>query len=63
MLKIIECDPKIAELVAQNDGYCPCSIFKNDDTRCMCFDFREQKTPGKCYCGRFEKVEVLGGVK
>ena len=55
-MKIVEVNPAIKELVAQNDGYCPCLIPKTDDTKCMCKDFREQ-TVGKCHCGRFEKVE------
>lgn len=56
MTKIVEVDPSVAKLVAQNGGYCPCAVFKNDDTRCICKEFREQKTPGLCHCGRFEKV-------
>lgn len=37
-----------------NDGYCPCSIFKTKDTKCMCKQFRDQvkaKQPGSCHCG------------
>lgn len=56
-MKIIEINPNIKALVDENDGYCPCLIQKNEDTKCICKDFREQKEPGKCYCGRFEKVE------
>ena len=36
-----------------NDGYCPCSIFKTKDTKCMCKQFRDQvkaKQPGLCHC-------------
>ena len=47
---------EIAAAVKANDGYCPCLIQKNEDTKCMCKDFREQ-TEGKCHCGRFDKVE------
>lgn len=54
-MKIIEIDPSVARLVAQNGGYCPCSVFKNEDTKCVCKEFREQKTPGPCHCGRFLK--------
>ena len=32
-----------AAAVEANDGYCPCAIFKNSDSKCMCKDFREQK--------------------
>lgn len=56
-MKIKEVDKSIKVLVDANDGYCPCLVAKNEDTKCMCKDFREQTTPGKCHCGRFEKVE------
>lgn len=39
----------------ENDGYCPCSIIKNDDTKCMCKEFREQES-GECHCGLYVKV-------
>jgi hypothetical protein len=57
-LKIIEVEPSVRELVAQNEGYCPCAVLRNPDTKCMCKEFREQQTPGLCHCGRFEKVGV-----
>lgn len=56
-MKIIERDPSFKKLVEENDGYCPCLVMRNEDTKCMCKDFREQKHPGVCHCGRFEKVE------
>lgn len=58
MNKIIEINPDFAKVVAENDGYCPCAIWREPDTLCMCKDFREQEEPGPCHCGRFEKVEV-----
>lgn len=57
-LKIKEVNPDIRELVEESDGYCPCAIWQNDDTKCMCKEFREQKHAGACHCGRFEKVEA-----
>ena len=47
MLKIIpNPDPEflkeITQRVIENDGYCPCLLYKNEDTKCMCKDFREQ---------------------
>lgn len=56
-MKIVEINPAFREAVAANDGYCPCLIEKSPDTKCMCKEFREQKEPGPCHCGRFEKVE------
>ena len=47
---------QVTELVKNNDGYCPCMLFKTEDTKCMCKEFREQSGPGLCHCGRFMKV-------
>ena len=56
-MKIIEVNPNIKALVDQNNGYCPCTVVKNEDTKCMCKEFKEQKEPGECHCGRFLKIE------
>lgn len=42
--------------VLANDGYCPCELVKNDDTKCICADFRASQKSGLCHCGRFLKV-------
>ena len=55
-LKIVEICPEIKDFVRANDGYCPCAVWLTEDTKCMCKEFRDQKEPGKCHCGRFEKV-------
>ena len=47
---------KIEEAIKNNDGYCCCALEKNEDTKCMCRDFREQKRYGFCHCGRYLKV-------
>lgn len=54
-MKIVEINPSIKQLVVENDGYCPCTVVKNPDTKCICKEFREQKHAGICHCGRFEK--------
>lgn len=56
-MKIVEINPRVKMLVDLNDGYCPCAILKNEDTKCMCKEFKEQKEPGECHCGRFIKIE------
>lgn len=38
------------------DGYCPCMIEKNEDTKCMCKQFREMES-GMCHCGLYIKGE------
>lgn len=55
-MKIIEINPEVRAAVEANDGYCPCLIEQNEDTKCPCKEFREQSS-GRCGCGRFEKVE------
>ncbi len=41
----------------ENGGYCPCSLVKDEDHKCMCKDFIEQGL-GPCHCGLYIKVEV-----
>lgn len=52
-MKIVEINPEVGVAVRENDGYCPCLIEQNEDTKCPCKEFRET---GKCHCGRYEKV-------
>ena len=47
----------IREALKNNEGYCPCRLTKDEDSKCMCREFREQSTPGFCHCGLYEKVE------
>lgn len=47
---------EIREKLKNNDGYCPCAIEKNEDTKCMCKQFREQSI-GYCHCGLYYKEE------
>ena len=47
----------IRKALKDNNGYCPCSLIKNEDTKCMCKEFREQDIPGFCHCGLYEKIE------
>lgn len=46
---------EIRKKLKANSGYCPCRIEKNEDTKCMCKEFREQET-GMCHCGLYIKV-------
>lgn len=56
MIRLRTVDASVAELVIANDGYCPGAVLKNEDTKCMCKEFREQEGPGLCHCGRYEKI-------
>lgn len=47
---------KIREALKENGGYCPCSLIKNEDTKCMCKEFREmieKREFGMCHCGLY----------
>lgn len=48
----------IRNKIKENEGYCPCSIVRSDDTKCMCKEFKEQKTEGYCHCGLYFKAEA-----
>lgn len=65
-MKIIEGLPKdevakIRKAIKENDGYCPCSVFKTDATECMCKEFRDklndQEWFGSCHCGLYKKIK------
>ena len=45
---------KIRKALEENGGYCPCRIIKNETTKCMCEEFRNQEK-GLCHCGLYEK--------
>lgn len=47
---------EIIEAVDANEGYCPCALEKNPDTKCMCKEFRDNENTDFCHCGRFYKV-------
>ena len=49
---------EIRKKLKENDGYCPCRIQKNKDTKCMCKEFVEQVELGECHCGLYIKEEV-----
>ena len=53
----LEIFKQTTEKVIENGGYCPCAVIKNDDTKCMCKEFREQDNEGECHCGRFIKTK------
>lgn len=44
----------ILSKIKESGGYCPCKLEKNEDNKCMCKEFREQKE-GVCHCGLYIK--------
>lgn len=51
-----ECVKEVRRRLKENGFYCPCSLIKNADTKCMCKEFREAKS-GMCHCGLYIKEE------
>lgn len=49
----------IREGLKARGGYCPCRVQKNEDTKCMCKEFRDQiadeNFEGYCHCRLYYK--------
>lgn len=45
--------------IRDNDGYCPCQATRNEDTKCICKEFVQQKE-GMCHCGLYIKTREPG---
>ena len=45
---------EVKKKIKANNGYCPCQLVKNEDTKCPCKDFREMEA-GMCGCGLYIK--------
>ena len=45
---------KVRAALKENGGYCPCRVEHNEDTKCMCKEFRQQES-GMCHCGLYVK--------
>ena len=46
----------------KNNGYCPCALEKNKDTKCMCKDFQDKIKDGYvglCKCGLYKTVPTI----
>ncbi len=47
---------EVIEKLKANDGYCPCTLVKTPETKCMCKEFRDMLSEGKegtCHCGLY----------
>lgn len=44
---------EIRRKLKENNGYCPCKIVRNEDTKCPCKEFREMKKGSVCHCGLY----------
>ena len=66
MKTILNPDSKIVNKVKQqlkeNNGYCPCSFIENEDTKCICKEFRNKirdNIEGECHCGLYVNVKEI----
>lgn len=49
---------EIRRAIRENNGYCPCKLVKNADSKCMCYEFRTSKELGPCHCGLFIRTKI-----
>lgn len=51
---------KVLQKLKENGGYCPCSIVKNESTKCICESFKtgEQVEEGICHCGLYKRIKL-----
>lgn len=55
----------IRKQLRENGGYCPCRLVKNDDTKCICKEFRDQIAQGisgECHCGLYKAIKQIYNV-
>lgn len=39
---------EILEQIKSNGGYCPCKVIHDEDTKCMCKEFKDTLNSEKC---------------
>jgi len=44
----------IKKAIVRNDGYCPCTCIRNEDTKCPCKHYRETL---ECHCNLYIKIK------
>lgn len=51
----------VRQQLRENNGYCPCRLVRNEDTKCICKEFRDAIEAGKigqCHCGLYELIDT-----
>ena len=52
---------EVSQKIYDNGGYCCCAVVKDEDTICICKDFRDKiQDPtfyGECNCGLYVKTQ------
>lgn len=47
---------EIRNKLKENGGYCPCRLIKNEESKCICKEFKEAVNcgiKGYCHCGLY----------
>lgn len=54
-----ETEKIIRQAMKEAEGHCPCvfALARNEDTKCMCKEFREAPVGTVCHCGLYIKTE------
>lgn len=47
---------EMKQALKNNNGFCPCKLDRNKDTKCICKEFKEQDE-GFCSCGLYQKIK------
>jgi ferredoxin-thioredoxin reductase catalytic subunit len=47
---------EMTKSLEDNNGFCPCALIQNSDTKCPCKEFRETDE-GSCHCGLYIKTK------
>lgn len=47
---------QVRDRLKETGGYCPCRLIRDEDTKCMCTEFKKVKE-GICHCGLYIKTK------
>ena len=57
----IELVAEVNRQLQETKGYCPCALYHNDSTRCICAAFKDSLARGEeteCGCGKYKIIKV-----
>ncbi len=52
---------EINKQLQETNGYCPCAIERDENTKCCCKEFRSALAngeEGECHCGKYKIVKI-----
>lgn len=57
----IELVAEVNRQLQETRGYCPCALYHNKDTKCICSAFRKSLANGEeteCACGKYKIIKI-----